>query len=226
MQKQINIYHFVSLPKTLAIEQTIVSDVIPLVDTGQTRGGRILSQVLLKHEEGLYLWLINYETTGGNWHEENIAPARAKLETLAVIYATYSLRLLDSQARESIDSVGFDKTFPIGQLGAMVRIYQLKPGRDRNQEWFEQEMTTQVLPAVNLHPANRLGHSTDTQMLLKLDGLVEDGRYQWLISRSLHESFKDRDTIPGDIHDALEKFEALGSIHSFADYRVMHSTGL
>jgi hypothetical protein len=34
----------------LGVEQSIFNEVIPLVDMGQTRGGRILSQALLKHK--------------------------------------------------------------------------------------------------------------------------------------------------------------------------------
>jgi hypothetical protein len=184
-------------------------------------------QALLKHEDRRYLWLVGYETTGGSWHQENLAQARAKLESLAVIYTARSLRLLSNTVRETLHGEEFHEQFPVGLPGAVVMINQIVPRFNSSSDAFEQAMTEEILPAVNLHYGNRLGHTTDTQLLLKEERLApspEDGdRYQWWISHTVYETFKERErnSFRNDVRDAINKFEQVGDLCGSSDYQIL-----
>jgi hypothetical protein len=226
LHKKVNIYTFVPFDKGAAMGDVMRNEVFPLVDTGPTRGGQITAQVLLHHEDGRYQWLVSYETTGGSWHEKRIGPALAKLESRAVVYTMQTTLLLDSQDRDGANHADL----PLGAPFSTIRIYQLGPGAHTRPEAFERAMMEEVMPTVSLHPPNRLGHSTDAQVLLKEEATSSsagDGdRFLWLISRNVYESFKERDSFPGDVEEALGKLEKLGGIRAFDDYRVAFAPGL
>jgi hypothetical protein len=227
MQNKIDLYALVPRRQDAEIEATILSEVLPLVETGSTRGGQIRAQALLKHEDHRYLWLVGYETTGGSWHQEHLAEARAKLESLAVIYATRSLRLLSSAVRETHGDEEFHKQFPVGLPGAIVRINPIGPRFDSSSDAFERTMIEEILPAVRLHHGNRLGHTVDSQLLLKEERISSSAaagdRYQWWISRTVHETFKERemDSFRNDMKEALDKLEQVGDLHESSDYRIL-----
>ena len=230
MQNKMMSHAFVPLSQASDTEATIRTQIFPLVDTGPTRGGQVTMQALLEHEDGRYLWLIGYETTGGTWHESKIVPAQDKLKSLGVIYATRSLLLLSSLTRETAGKADPGGKFPLGQSGATVRIYEITPIHHTQSDTFEQAVIEQVLPAVSLHPPNRIGHSTDSQILVKEErdpALGEDGnRYLWMISHSVYELFEERDTFPADIQDALIRLETVGQICGFGDYQLVFAANL
>lgn len=230
MESRVELIALVPREQDAGFEATVYNEVLPLVDTEPTRGGQIMSQVLLRHQDGRYLWLVGYKTTGGAWHEENLARARARLESMATIYDERSFQLLASGVRRALEDETFHEQFPVGLPGATVRIYHVTPRAVNAPDAFERSMTENVLPAVHLHYANRLGHTTDSQLLLKQ---VRPGpapgdadRYQWWISRSLYESFKDRDSFPSDVREALAMFEEVGNLAGFEDYQILPSHDL
>jgi hypothetical protein len=221
MEEKIESFHIVPLPEQESLEAAVREEVGPLTDSGPTRAGQILGQKLLKHPTGRFLWLIPFETIGGTWHEDRIEAARARLETMAIIYHRRPLLVLHGDALAPDGGGGERARFPIGGESATLRIYRLRPAQQHNPEGFEQEMVDRVMAAVQLHPANRVGHSTDAQMLLKEEGLGAGSHYQWWISRVVHPSFADRDTFADDVDGALSALKDLGAILGFEDYEVL-----
>jgi hypothetical protein len=221
MQQKIELNQFVPSSKQMAFADTVVNEVMPVVDTNPTRGGQILEQALLHHADGRYLWAIAYEEVGGgSWYESNVSGAREKLTSMATIYAKRTLTVIKCDS--AIDE---HAVLPVGNSGSTVRVYEITPQMSAFADAFEQSMIEQVLPAVNLHPANRIGHSTDGLMFLKDDDLprsTEDaGTYLWLVSHTVFEQFKDRDNFPDNVRPALEKLNSIGVINGLNDYQVL-----
>jgi hypothetical protein len=225
MSMYLQVYTFVPTTVLADIGEILQNDVFPLVRIGPTRGGQINSQWLLRHEDGHYLWMVGYETTGGSWLEEDLAAARAKLESMGVIYAARSLLLLNKAVRDNPGGDPLHTLLPVGLPNALVRLYKVSPRHSIVPGAFEQAMAEQVLPAVRLHYGNRLGHSTDTQLLLQVERgplpLISSSRYQWMVSRSYYEPFESRDSFPNDVGDALDKLKDVGNLHGFSDYRIV-----
>lgn len=221
MLQKIELYHFVPSSKQSDFEGPVIQEVMPLVDMNPTRGGQVLGQALLKHADGRFIWAIAHEEIGGgSWYKSNISRAFEKLALVASIYATSMHSVITrASARDDLS------VLPVGNSGSKVRIYEIKPQMSGFSDSFEHDVVEQVLPAVNLHPANRIGHSTDGLMFLKNDDytITTEGTeaYLWLVSHTVFEQFEDRDNFPEDIRPALEKLRSVGEIYGFNDYQVL-----
>ena len=67
-------------------EGALRTDVMPAVDTGQTRAGRILGARAYRTADGQYRLLVDVETMpGSNWALGRLQPALDKLEEIGII---------------------------------------------------------------------------------------------------------------------------------------------
>lgn len=114
----------------------------------------------------------------------------------------------------------------MGLTDAIVRVYEVAPKPQvATPEAFEQSMAEQIFPTLRLHYGNRLGHTTDTQLLLKVERgplpLNSGYRYQWWISRRYYEPFEPRDSFLAEVENTLDTFKSVGDLHGFSDYRIL-----
>jgi hypothetical protein len=94
------LFHIARLPAVSveAFEQALRAKVMPAIDTGQTRAGRIVSATLYRTTNGHYRLLIDVETmTGSSWALGRLQPARDEIGEIGVIYAEDDMqRVTDS----------------------------------------------------------------------------------------------------------------------------------
>lgn len=88
MSRHLIIYSLVALPghDLDDFEVKFAQDIMPAVDTRQTRGGRIAFQRFLRVEQRRYMWIIEVDgTLGGSWDDDHRKAALEQLTELAVI---------------------------------------------------------------------------------------------------------------------------------------------
>jgi hypothetical protein len=84
------IYRLAPLPDSDSeeFEAFFVDHVLPAVDTGQTRAGRIINTTLFKDTNAgradHYVWLVNYEGVNAGWVDANLADAMEQLKSVAL----------------------------------------------------------------------------------------------------------------------------------------------
>ncbi len=220
MRDKFEFIHFFPLQGKLGVEGSITKEVFAKVDTGPTRGGQVTGQAFYRHQLGRFIWAIAYNTFGGSWYENNTAGTRETLAYFGAVYANHTFTVLNTAMADEAHSMP-----PLGKAGATVRAYESAPHHSHSPEAFEQAMVEEILPSIALHTPNRLGHSTDAFAFLKIDipesGVNDPAHYGLIISRSVHESFQNQDTFPGDIRPALEKMNGVGEIFGLNDYEVI-----
>lgn len=194
--------------------RTFANEIASRIETGPTRGGQVAGQALLGNSSGVLVWVIVSDTVGGgSWLENRIKPGVDALAEVATIFRQSTFQLNHAEVGDDVSALA-----GIGPQGGLVRIYKLES---------EQADATGLLAAINqveLHPANRIGHSTDAVALLsQVEGaLPEDSHhFKLLISHQVYESFKHKNTFEGDIRTAITEISALAVINSFDEFEIL-----
>jgi hypothetical protein len=84
------LFHIAPLAKTSPedFERALRSEVMPKIDTGQTRAGRITAAVAYRTSNGHYRLLVDVETmTGSRWAMGRLQSAIDAIGEIGVIYA-------------------------------------------------------------------------------------------------------------------------------------------
>jgi hypothetical protein len=84
------LFHIAPLAEVSAedFERALRDEVMPKIDTGQTRAGRITAAVVYRTSNGHYRLLVEVETvTGSRWARVRLQPAIDAIAEIGAIYA-------------------------------------------------------------------------------------------------------------------------------------------